>query len=235
MKIHFLSLKNCSIYDQLALEEALIRTNTENWCIVNDGSEKAIVMGISGKKEELINVEKAKEKNIPVIKRFSGGGTVIVDENTLFATFILNKSFFSFDPYPERILKWSEEFYQNALRIPSFQLKENDYVLGNLKCGGNAQYLKKDRILHHTSFLWDFKEENMQLLLHPKKTPAYREQREHKDFLCTIKPHIPCKDLFKLKIKKNLERNYSVTEVLKEEIWGALSLDHRKTLEKILL
>ena len=235
MKIHFLNLKDCSIYEQLALEEALIRTNIENWCIVNDGSEKSIVMGISGKKEELIDLKKAKEKNIPVIKRFSGGGTVIVDENTLFATFILNKSFFSFDPYPERILKWSEEFYQKALSIPSFHLKENDYVLGNLKCGGNAQYLKKDRILHHTSFLWDFEEENMQILLHPKKTPSYREQRAHNDFLCRIKPHIPCKDLFKLKIKESLERDYTVSEVSKEQILGALSLDHRKTLEKIPL
>jgi lipoate-protein ligase A len=235
LKIHFLNLKDCSIYEQLALEEALIRTNIENWCIVNDGSEKSIVMGISGKKEELIDLKKAKEKNIPVIKRFSGGGTVIVDENTLFATFILNKSFFSFDPYPERILKWSEEFYQKALSIPSFHLKENDYVLGNLKCGGNAQYLKKDRILHHTSFLWDFEEENMQILLHPKKTPSYREQRAHNDFLCRIKPHIPCKDLFKLKIKESLERDYTVSEVSKQQILGALSLDHRKTLEKIPL
>jgi lipoate-protein ligase A len=31
--------------------------------------------------------------SIPVIKRFSGGGTVIVDENTLFVTFVCDDEF----------------------------------------------------------------------------------------------------------------------------------------------
>ena len=50
-----------------------------------------IVMGLSGKVDKLINVEKAKELNLPVIKRFSGGGTVVVDNSTFCLTFILNK------------------------------------------------------------------------------------------------------------------------------------------------
>ena len=34
-------------------------------------------MGISGKPEELVNLDRL---SIPLIKRFSGGGTVVVDE-----------------------------------------------------------------------------------------------------------------------------------------------------------
>lgn len=48
-------------------------------------------MGLSGKVDKLINVDKAKELNLPVIKRFSGGGTVVVDHSTFCLTFILNK------------------------------------------------------------------------------------------------------------------------------------------------
>lgn len=51
----------------------------------------SIVMGLSGKVDKLINVDKAKELHLPVIKRFSGGGTVVVDDSTFCLTFVLNK------------------------------------------------------------------------------------------------------------------------------------------------
>ena len=62
---------------------------------MNNHLNPTIVMGLSGKVEKLINVEKAKELHLPVIKRFSGGGTVVVDNATFCLTFILNKVVFS--------------------------------------------------------------------------------------------------------------------------------------------
>ena len=62
---------------------------------MNNHLNPTIVMGLSGKGEKLINVEKAKELHLPVIKRFSGGGTVVVDNSTFCLTFILNKVVFS--------------------------------------------------------------------------------------------------------------------------------------------
>ena len=50
-----------------------------------------------------------------------------------------------------------------------------DYVLGDVKFGGNAQAITKDRWVHHTSFLWGFNPERMALLKHPAKKPAYRQ------------------------------------------------------------
>ena len=92
MKIHWLFLdEKRSIYEQLLLEEALLRNDSRNFCIVNKGSSPAIVMGISGKAQELVDLAKAQSLQIPIIKRFSGGGTVIVDHNTLFVTFIFQK------------------------------------------------------------------------------------------------------------------------------------------------
>ncbi len=186
MSFNLLRLKNYPIYDQLLLEESLLRSDEGNWCLINEGSPKAIVMGISGKKEELIHCERAEQEGIPVIKRFSGGGTVIVDENTLFITFICQKQLHSFPAYPEPIMKWIEEIYKQAFSHPEFCLRENDFVFGERKCGGNAQYIKKERWLHHTSFLWDYLPENMQYLLHPKKTPPYRAGRSHEEFLCKM-------------------------------------------------
>lgn len=72
-----------------------------------------------------------------------------------------------------------------------FALRENDYVVGDHKCGGNAQGISRDRFVHHTSFLWDFSDANMALLRMPAKVPDYRSQRAHTDFLCKLKDNLP--------------------------------------------
>ncbi len=185
--LHFIQLANTPIFEQLQLEEALLRTDERNFCLVNIGSPRAIVMGISGNPAQLLDIEKVKKDQIPVFQRFSGGGTVIVDEQTLFITFICSKGAVDVSPFPEPLLRWSADLYTSAWKIPAFSLKENDYVVENRKCGGNAQYLKKERWLHHTSFLWDYSPENMEYLLLPQKRPRYRQDRSHAEFLCRLK------------------------------------------------
>ncbi len=232
--IHLLHLKNIPIFKQLQIEEALLRLDHRNWCILNEGSSRAIVMGVSGKAEELIDLEKAKQDSIPIIRRFSGGGTVIVDEDTVFATFICQKDLHDFPPFPERILSWSADFYKKAFQLPDFFLRENDYALKHLKCGGNAQYLRKDRWLHHTTFLWDFKNENMEYLLYPKKTPKYREGRSHLEFLCRLRPYFSSKEDLLLKIKDHLQQCYTVIIPSLQDITALLKGSHRKTTEYVL-
>jgi lipoate---protein ligase len=227
-KLHLLDLGHTPIFEQLQIEEALLRGSSLNVCIINRGSPRAIVMGISGKREELLNVEKVVQDKIPVIKRFSGGGTVIVDEETLFFTFIFNKDdVLHIHAFPEPILRWSGSLYQECFQIPDFHLVENDYVIGQRKCGGNAQYIKKDRWLHHTSFLWDYKQENMDYLLLPKKRPKYRENRNHLDFLCKLKEFAPSKEDLIQKVFTTLDNDFNLIEVkLKSLIWA----DHRKSV-----
>jgi len=188
--IKILRFKSKPIFEQLQLEEALLRTNQGNWLIINEGSPTAIVMGISGKTEELVNCELTQRDKIPVIRRFSGGGTVVVDQDTLFVSWIFQSNHLPIQPFPEHILRWTTEFYQKALPIPNFSLTENDYTIGHLKCGGNAQYLRKDRWLHHTTFLHKYDTNKMAYLLHPKKEPKYRGKRLHADFLTTLEEHL---------------------------------------------
>ena len=212
MTLNLLHLSSYPIYEQLQLEEALLRNDTRNWCLINEGSTPAIIMGISGKPEELINQKKIEETPLPVIKRFSGGGTVIVDEDTLFITFIFQKEAHSFTPYPERIMRWTEELYRPLFDPHPFRLRENDYVIGEKKCGGNAQYLRKERWLHHTSFLWDFKRERMDYLLLPRKTPSYRAGRPHEEFLCSLSTFFPSKEAFIEDLKERLALHFSLKE-----------------------
>lgn len=202
--LHWIELNNVPIFEQLQLEEALLRTDTRSFCLVNRGSPRSIVLGISSQAEDLVHVERAKQDGIPLIKRFSGGGTVIVDEQTLFITFIMAKEDLDVPAFPEPILRWSGHLYQEAWGIPEFALKENDYVIGEKKCGGNAQYIKKDRWVHHTSFLWNFSEANMEYLKMPNKRPAYRKDRDHKEFLTTLSANGKHPDELVENLKKSL-------------------------------
>lgn len=220
--IHLIHLKNVPIIEQLQIEEALLRTSDKNFLLVNEGSPKAIVMGISGKKEELVHPSAA---HIPLIRRFSGGGTVIVDEETLFISFLMNKNTHDFAPFPEPILRWTGDIYKQL--IPGFTIHENDYAIGDKKIGGNAQYIRKNRWLHHTTFLWDYDPENMNYLLHPKRTPTYRQDRSHTDFITPLKPHVRSKEWFLRALFEHFNETHGLADA--KNYRDALSLAHRKT------
>ena len=229
MTFYLIQLKHYPIYQQLQLEEALLRCDVRNFCILNEGSSPAIVMGISGQLEQLVDPKKQQENPLPIIRRFSGGGTVVVDEDTLFVSFICQKDLHPFPPYPEHLLRWAENIYKTAWDIPGFHLRENDYAIGERKCAGNAQYLRKDRWLQHTTFLWNYKEEKMDYLLHPAKTPRYREGRSHQDFVCRLNDHLTDKETFFQLLKSELKNRFELIELSLEDALSLVEKPHRKS------
>ncbi|KAL3528395.1 hypothetical protein ACH5RR_007717 [Cinchona calisaya] len=187
-------LRGMPILQQLHLEERLLRTSSDNWCIINDGTnDRNIVMGVSGKPAELLKINSVLQDKVAVIRRFSGGGTVIVDHGTVFVTFICNKHALpDVQPYPKPIMRWSSLLYREVFQdAGDFSLRENDYVFGNRKFGGNAQSITKARWIHHTSFLWEYDTSNMGYLKIPSRAPEYRKERGHLDFLCRMKDYLP--------------------------------------------
>lgn len=48
------------------------------------------MLGIGGKADRLVHLDRAARDGVPLLRRFSGGGTVVVDEDSLFVTFIMN-------------------------------------------------------------------------------------------------------------------------------------------------
>ena len=191
-----------SMLHQLVFEERLFRLTNDNWCVFGHGPrEPAVVMGISGKPEKLLNIARCRDAELQVVKRFSGGGTVVVDDSTLFVSWVCHKDLLphTISNSPPALMQWSADFYADALarcRSPQaaaalpFGLQEHDYCFGTLKFGGNAQCITRERWVHHTSFLWDFDDQNMEFLTLPEKRPDYRADRDHRDFLCRLKDHV---------------------------------------------
>lgn len=228
--LNLLTLSNTPIYEQLQLEEALLRADTNNYCLINHGSPPAIVMGISGKAKELIDQNHVKD--IPVIRRFSGGGTVVVDENTLFVTMICNKEDVDTSPFPKQILCWNGNLFKQSLKEHRYSVKENDYAIDDRKFGGNAQYICKNRWLHHSTLLWDYNPTLMKALTLPPKMPVYREQRPHTDFLCKLNTFLQKKEEFLTPFTSTLEEHFALKPISYEDISHILQRPHRTATQK---
>ena len=294
VKLSWLDLRGSALsaVERLCLEEVLLRHDPEERCWAILGTHEPtshsilrnvptpphimsaqdpnrsciIVMGIGGKPESLLNMDLVKNDGVQVIKRFSGGGTVVLDHSSLWTTFIgRTKDLPHVESFPSPIMavvlqsneplylvsarsvtvfmchflfhlyRWTADrvfgpafskLSQDALaqplvrnkktlvvdskscgasensgrvielpgndevlEIPDFSLRENDYVLGERKMGGNAQSIIKGGWLHHTSFLWDYEDDNMEYLSLPSKRPEYRANRSHEDFLVKLKTY----------------------------------------------
>lgn len=115
----------------------------------------------------------------------------MVNQDTIFSTLILNSADVpsQVECFPAPIMRWSETFFRPVFgALGEFALRENDYVFGHRKFGGNAQAITRGRFVHHTSFLWDLDPRLMALLRNPAKQPTYRAKRGHGDFLCSLRP-----------------------------------------------
>lgn len=233
-KLFWIDLEKTSVLHQLQIEEALLRTDERNWIVVNRGSPRAIVMGLSGLPAQLLDLPRVHQDQIEVIRRLSGGGTVIVDEKTLFISFIFAKKDIPISPFPESIMRWSYQLYHDAWNIPGFSLRDNDYAVHDRKCGGNAQYICKDRWLHHTTFLWDYSDANMDYLLLPEKQPSYRKNRSHKDFLCRLKDVAPSSTELLRQLNDELVKRFDIVPLEAPRVPELLQRSHRKTTEKWL-
>jgi lipoate-protein ligase A len=226
--LQLVQLKGAPILEQLKWEEAILRADNRNWCVINHGSPPAIVMGISGQLQTLVDQQHLQTSPIPVIRRFSGGGTVVIDEDTLFVTFIFNKQDLPVPSFPEPIMRWTEQFYRPLFHPHPFNLQENDYVMENKKFGGNAQSITKTRWLHHSSFLYNYNSHRMKYLHLPAKAPSYRHQRSHEEFLCCLKDYWPSLENLTNKLVSELRKGFRLVKTDTEELNRLLELPHRK-------
>src|SRR5262245_14038757 len=122
-----------SIVEQLRLEEALLRVDRRTWCLLNSDSSDATVMGIAGKVEQLVVQEVHRRRPVPLIRRVSGGGTVYVDRQTIFVTFIANEEATQVPCQPRKIMEWTDRLYSPFFRPYPFCIQDHDYTMGDRK------------------------------------------------------------------------------------------------------
>jgi len=154
-------------------------------CGVWESPGLAVVVGRFGDIAREVDEGACRTDKVPIIRRISGGGAVVIGPGCLNYSFVL-----SLDRRPELrgvdhsydvILGWVTD----ALGIPGVRRAgASDLAIGERKIGGSAQRRGRRALLHHGTILYAFDAALMERYLKtPPRQPVYRAQRSHRGFV----------------------------------------------------
>ena len=152
------------------------------------GGPPAVVMGSNERPEQVVNTGACARLGVDVLKRSTGGGTVLQTGD------VLNYSLVT--PAPANLdLKAGFRpgidlvcAILDAFGVVGRPEGTSDVAVGARKISGNAQARRWKALLVHGTLLVDFDPELADAVLkHPPREPAYRQGRPHRDFLVTLR------------------------------------------------
>ena len=157
MKLILIDTPNFEPETNFKIEEQILKMpNTDKFILRFWQNSPCVVIGKFQKEEFEVNLEYIKKKNIPIFRRFTGGGTVYHDRGNLNITFCKEKENILFSKYileesrgiTEIILEAIKEIYENC------EVKErNSIFLGEKKILGSAVAQKNGKFFYHASLL----------------------------------------------------------------------------------
>ena len=127
-------------------------------------NRNAVIVGKYQNTAAEINAKYVKEHEIQVVRRLSGGGAVYHDLGNLNFSFITDAAGsgkIDFKGFCQPVIRILRSF-----GIPAELNGRNDMTVEGKKFSGNAQYIRKGRVLHHGTILFDSDLEAVGCALH---------------------------------------------------------------------
>src|SRR5262245_45071136 len=180
--------------ENLALDEALLEDLEENdappalrfW----ESDCDFVVLGRSSHVGEDVLVDACREDGVPILRRASGGGTVLQGRGCLSYALILpiclhedlrdirRTNAFVLQRIAKALSRW-----QPAIAVQGI----GDLTVNGRKISGSAQRRTRKAILFHGTILYRMHADRIsRYLKQPKRQPDYRADRPHREFLRTI-------------------------------------------------
>lgn len=152
-----------------------------------------VVVGYANKVASEVNVAACEANGIPILRRCSGGGTVVQGPGCLNYAVILRIT----ETGPTRSISAANQCVMERVRHAISQLLASnsqlriaghtDLALGDKKFSGNAQRRRKNFLLFHGSLLLNFHLPLISELLNmPSLQPDYRDDRAHEHFIMNL-------------------------------------------------
>ncbi|MBX9585448.1 MAG: lipoate--protein ligase family protein [Gemmataceae bacterium] len=181
--------------ENLALDEALLlaaEADTGGEVLrLWESPSPVVVVGAGGSVAVDVDAAACGADGVPVLRRASGGGTVVVGPGCLCLAVVLRT-----DHAPGLDLigpsaRWVMGRVLNALRpvVPDATIEGiSDLAVGGRKFSGSAQQRKRRHFLHHATLLSrDFDLSLIPRYLRPpERQPAYRAGRPHAAFVAAL-------------------------------------------------
>jgi lipoate-protein ligase A len=150
-----------------------------------------VVVGYANKVATEVNVSACDRRDVPILRRCSGGGTVLQGPGCLNYTLVLKIQ----GSNPLNSISVANQFImeRNRAAVESLldrQVKvqgHTDLACNGLKFSGNSQRRRRRFLLFHGTFLVNLDLALVESLLPPpSKQPAYRQNRSHQVFLMNL-------------------------------------------------
>jgi lipoate-protein ligase A len=153
-------------------------------------TEYFVVLGRSNNVDTEVDVDRCRAEGIPILRRSSGGGTVIVGPGCLCYSLVLpntdlHRALGVSKVTAELMARTASGF--KASRPDIDVCGTSDLVYDGWKFSGNAQRWLRKAFIHHGTLLYDFDLQLLERFLrHPTREPDYRQSRRHSDFVANL-------------------------------------------------
>jgi lipoate-protein ligase A len=221
--MRFLDLTLSTAAENLALDEALLLEAEAGrggevlrlW----EYPRLAVVLGSGGVLADDVNEAACLADGVPLLRRSSGGGTVLLGPGCLLFSLVL-----ALDLAPE--LAGIRSSYTAILSRVCVALSGvlggpemvgiSDLAADGKKFSGNAQQRKRSHVLHHGTLLYAFDLPLLgRYLKEPPRQPEYRAGRGHAEFVCNF----PCSgDELRRRFRNTWEAAEPLTEWPRAEV-----------------
>jgi lipoate---protein ligase len=176
----------------LAMDEALLDLcesgRAQGVLRIWESPQVFVVAGYGNDVDREVRVDVCHERNVPILRRCTGGGTVVQGSGCLNYALVLDAGcapeLSSITGTNAYIMGKHKDLFRKLVD-PEVQVQgHTDLAINGLKFSGNAQRRRRHFLLFHGTFLLDF-DLNLisDLLPLPSRQPAYRLSRTHAAFL----------------------------------------------------
>lgn len=192
----YLDLTLSTPAEDLALDEALLDA-----CEASESATgvlrfyqtvvPCVVLGYGNRREAEVNLAACAAEGVPVLRRISGGGTVVLGRGCLAYALVLPIAAAPDLASVTGTNRWVMERHRRWLAeetgLPIEVRGHTDLTVGDRKFGGNAQRRRRRMLLFHGTFLLDFDLGRIARLLRlPPVRPTYRGDRDHGSFVANL-------------------------------------------------
>ncbi len=195
--MNWLNLTLNSPEANLALDEALLQWHEavradsgilRFW----ESSVPFAVVGYGQAVASEVNQAACQKREVPILRRCTGGGTVVQGPGSLNFTLVLPTASLalanSVTATNRFIMECHRRLFAELLQSPVTIRGHTDLAVQEQKFSGNAQRRRRHSLLFHGTFLLDFDLTALdELLPFPSIAPEYRAGRDHSDFLTNLK------------------------------------------------
>jgi len=173
--------------ENLALDRELLARSDqsgEEYLRVWHPDSTFVVIGRGNQAAEHVDLDSCRRDSIPVLRRDSGGGAVVLGRGCLCYSVIVNSER---DPALQTAAganRYLLERIRDAIGCDVALAGDSDLTIGTRKIAGHAQRRKRRSVLFHGSLIATMKLKLIDAYLkHPPRMPGYRSDRSHAEFV----------------------------------------------------